>query len=479
MSQAYLDDMSAIWDMVRNSFHATLSSETVNLWFADVTVVSFENDTITLSTPSDLKWHVICTHHLENIQKGFCNLLGFNVKVNVINGAKAQHTPASSTPAEPQPEREVTPAAPTPLFPSSAFSQQEDAQRDLSLPTQDKQEDNTAEYTFDNFVIGASNKFAHAACYAVAESPAKNYNPLFIHGASGLGKTHLMYAVINELKRKNPAINIIYIQGDAFTNELVNSIRCNEQHKFREKYRKCDVLLIDDIQFIAGKESTQEEFFHTFNALHQEKKQIILPSDRPPREIKTLENRLKTRFEWGLIADIQPPDFELRIAIIKKKAEQIHLNIPDDVMEFLAENLRTSIRSIEGSIKTLSALSMLTGKELNMELANSCIAELVGEGEPLQVTIDKIFDVVQEKFNVNRADIEGTRRTKDIAIARHVAIYLIRVLTDMSLPSIGKMFNRDHSTIMNSIDAVEKRMRSDSLFVMDVTEMKKAISGQR
>jgi chromosomal replication initiator protein len=238
-------------------------------------------------------------------------------------------------------------------------------------------------------------------------------------------------------------------------------------------------LIVDDIQFIANKDQTQVEFFNTFNTVHESGKQIIITSDRPPKEMKELEERLRTRFEWGLIADIQPPDFELRIAIIKKKAEQIHLNIPDDVMEFLAENLRTSIRSIEGSIKTLSALSMLTGKELNMELANSCIAELVGEGEPLQVTIDKIFDVVQEKFNVNRADIEGTRRTKDIAIARHVAIYLIRVLTDMSLPSIGKMFNRDHSTIMNSIDAVEKRMRSDSLFVMDVTEMKKAISGQR
>ena len=485
MSPTYLEDMSLIWNMIRDSLHDKLSSETVDLWFADVTVVSFENDTITLATPSDLKCRTINTHHLETIRHRFCQLMGFDVNVEVISTASNQENrpmqgwtgsfvdKAKDPPAEETPKNTVSDAEIAELLRKEDPAEDHDnSPKGAQMPI------SQVNYTFDNFIIGASNKFAHAACYAVAESPARSYNPLFIYGDSGLGKTHLMYAIINHLRQNNPDINIVYIKGDEFTNQLVDSIRHNDQQKFRDKYRKCDVLLIDDIQFIAGKESTQEEFFHTFNALYENYKQIILTSDRPPKEIKTLEDRLKSRFEWGLIADIQPPDLELRVAIIKKKAEEIGIDLPHDLHMFLAENLRKNVRQIEGSINKLSALSMLSGKKLDMELVNSFISELLGGDEPVQVTVDKIFDAVSEKYGVSKEDIYGTHRTKEIATARHVTIYLLRNLTDMSLPNIGRMFNRDHSTIMNSIDVVERRLRSDSMFVMDIAELKKTVTGQ-
>ena len=332
-------------------------------------------------------------------------------------------------------------------------------------------------YTFSNFIVGNSNKFAHAACVAVAERPATDYNPLFIYGQSGLGKTHLLYAITNELIKKKPDINIIYTKSEDFTNYLVECLKDRAMDRFRQKFRSCDVLLIDDIQFIAGKDSTQEEFFHTFNALYEEHKQIILTSDRPPSDIKTLEYRLKTRFEWGLIADIQPPEFELRLAIIKKKSEQAGINIPDDVCEFLAENLRTNIRQIEGSIKKLRALSFLTGTDITMEMARGCVAELLGGAEPVSVTVDKIFAAVYKKYGIPKEDILGSRRTKEIAFARHVTSYLIRNITEMSLPNIGKLLGRDHSTIISSIDTIEKKLRTDKIFNIEIEQMIKEVNG--
>ena len=333
------------------------------------------------------------------------------------------------------------------------------------------------EYTFDNFIVGSSNKFAHAACLAVADHPAQNYNPLFIYGPSGLGKTHLLYAITNQLKRKNEHVRVIYIKGENFTNHMIESLTRQAMKEFRDIYRSCDVLLIDDIQFIAGKTSTQEEFFHTFNALYEDGKQIILTSDRPPREIKTLEDRLKTRFEWGLIADIQPPDLELRTAIIKKKADQVNLTLPDDVLSFLAENLRSNIRQIEGAIKKLGAMSFLSGQQINMNVARSCISDLLDGAEPVNVTVDKVFSAVYHRYNIKREDLVSARRTKEIASARHVTVYLIRTITEMSLPNIGKLFNRDHSTILSSLDAVEKRKAQDDLFRIELEEMEKEVRG--
>lgn len=341
---------------------------------------------------------------------------------------------------------------------------------DFALPTYNFQ------YTFDNFIVGNSNKFAHAASVAVAEHPAMNYNPLFIYGPSGLGKTHLLYAITNYLKQTNPKIKIIYVKGEDFTNYMIDCISRQAMKEFRDRYRKCDVLLIDDIQFIAGKESTQEEFFHTFNSLYDEHKQIILTSDRPPRDIQRLESRLKSRFEWGLLADIQPPDLELRIAIIKAKAESVKLYLDNETLIYLAENLRSNVRQIEGAIKKLGAITFLSGKPITTEDAARCVAELLGDDEPVTVTVDKIFTVVYKKYNVPKEEILSTKRNKNIAFARHVSIYLIREITGMSLPSIGTVFGRDHTTIMSSIDAVNKKLASDPMFAVELKELKKQLT---
>lgn len=331
------------------------------------------------------------------------------------------------------------------------------------------------QYTFDNFIVGSSNKFAHAACVAVAEHPALNYNPLFIYGQSGLGKTHLLNAITNHLKKKNPNVRIIYAKGEDFTNYMIDCISRQAMKEFRDTYRKCDVLLIDDIQFIAGKESTQEEFFHTFNALYDERKQIILTSDRPPRDIQHLEARLRSRFEWGLLADIQPPDLELRIAITKSKAEAVNLDLSPEILQYLSENLRENVRQIEGAIKKLGAINFLSGRPISIEDAARCVSELLEDSEPTTVTIDKIFTVVYRKYNVSKEDLLSSKRNKNIAQARHVAIYLIREIIKMSTPSIGTIFNRDHTTIMSSIEAVNKKLANDQMFAVDIKELKKQV----
>ena len=288
---------------------------------------------------------------------------------------------------------------------------------------------------------------------------------------------HLICAIVNEIKKKKPDTKVIYINGEDFTNQLIESIAKNDTIRFHNKFRSCDILLIDDIQFIAGKVSTQEEFFHTFNALHQEQKQIILTSDRPPKDIATLEERLRTRFEWGLIADIQPPDLELRLAIFKQKVEQAGINIPDDVLLFLAENLRSNIRQIEGAIKKLSAKSLIMGQVINMELAKSCLNELLGGAEPISTTVDKIFSAVFNKYNVPKEDIKGKKRVKNIIWARQVAIYLIREITELSFPNIGEIVDKDHSTVMYSYDQISKKISSNPLVEIEIKELSKEITG--
>ena len=279
------------------------------------------------------------------------------------------------------------------------------------------------------------------------------------------------------MRQNNPNLKVLYTKGEDFTNEMIACLANKTMEDFRQKYRHCDVLLIDDIQFIAGKVATQEEFFHTFNALFEWKKQIILTSDRPPHEIKQLEDRLKTRFEWGLIADIEPPDLELRIAIIKKKAEQVNVEIPQEVLTFLAENLRSNIRQIEGAIKKLGALTFLSGETITMELARSCITELLGGAEPINKTVDRIIEAVEKHYDVSREDLVGPKRNKEIASPRHIAIFLIREITDLSFPSIAKLFNRDHATVMTSYNNMLARTQTDPIFASEVNELKKELTG--
>ena len=456
---SYLDDLSQIWEAVKASLLTQYASSVVDLWFGEMTVHSYEDNVITLSTSSQFKYKTIQEKFMDTLRDGFAAQLGFEVDVFVIFTG----TPTSSEQIVSQIKNHTEVEQPT---------NSEEKRPSGILPPNYK-----FEYTFENFIVGSSNKFAHAACLAVATRPASDYNPLFIYGPSGLGKTHLMSAIVNEIKRKKPDIRVLYIKGDDFTNQMIESLAKQEMHKFHDRYRNCDILLIDDIQFIAGKTSTQEEFFHTFNTLYEERKQIILTSDRPPKDIPTLEERLKTRFEWGLLADIQPPDLELRIAIIKKKAEQVSIDVSDEVLTFLAENLRSNIRQIEGAIKKLSALSFLSGQKISMDLAKSCLSELLGGAEPVNVTIEKIFGAVQEKFNVSKAELIGKKRTKEIASARHVAVFLIREITDMSFPSIAKIFDRDYATIHASFEQIDRKYTMDSMFKIEVDELIKDVTG--
>ncbi len=331
------------------------------------------------------------------------------------------------------------------------------------------------EYTFDTFVVGKSNEFARAAAMSVANNPSKEYNPLFIYGPSGLGKTHLLCAIIDRISKNFPDYKIVSVKGEDFTNQMIDSISRGITSEFRDKYRKSDVLLIDDIQFIAGKDSTQEEFFHTFNSLYEDHKQIILTSDRPPKDIKLLENRLKTRFESGLIADIQPPDIELRTAILKKKSESLGLSIPPDVLSYIADNLKNNVRQLEGAVKRIGAQNMLTGSDITVDLAIKCISDMLTGSEPVSVTVDKVIDAVASHYCVSADDIKSKKRTSNIASARHVAIYLIRNMTTMSLPAIGRVFSRDHSTIMNSLDTVESKIKSNPETEKEIKELIRVI----
>lgn len=320
------------------------------------------------------------------------------------------------------------------------------------------------EYTFETFIVGNSNKFAHAACLAVAQNPSNAYNPLFLYGNPGLGKTHLLYAIGNEIKKNDASKKICYVKGDEFVIELVDSLNTVKMNEFREKYRNADVLLVDDVQFISGKERTQEEFFHTFNALYESNKQIILTSDRPPKEIKTLEERLRGRFEMGLIADVQPPDIETRIAIIKRKAQLMDIEISYDVCEYIATNIKSNIRQLEGTVKKIKAKNFLDGEKPSIKSVQNIIADIINNDTPPEVTVEKIVDEVARTFNVDGDEIRSQKnRSAYISGPRQVAIYITNELTTLTQENIGKEFGgRDHSTIKYAIDTTKKKMKKDS-----------------
>lgn len=320
-------------------------------------------------------------------------------------------------------------------------------------------------YTFDTFVVGDNNSFAHAAALAVAESPAEAYNPLFIYGGVGLGKTHLMQSIGNFILQQDPKKKVMYVTSETFTNELVESIkndRTNTNQKFREKYRKVDVLLIDDIQFIAGKESTQEEFFHTFNTLRESKKQIVISSDRPPKDIATLEDRLRSRFEWGLTVDIAPPSYETRMAILRKKAESEKLDVPNDILEYIANNIKSNIRELEGSLTKLTAYAKFTHNDLSISLAEEALRDIIFPNESRDVTPELIIKVVSDHFGITSADIQSHKRNKEIVYPRQIAMYLCRTMADVPLTTIGKLIgNRDHTTVIHGADKIAEEIKKN------------------
>ena len=452
---SYIDEISEVWNLVFQNIVAKKTKSFADLWFKDLKIHSYSDNVITFSTDSLFKYNTIKKTHIEILKSEFSDYMPCDVDI-IFLGEEEKSEPAIRVNQEP-----VKKAPEEPMF------DEESGMNQIHNP----------DYTFDNFIVGSSNKFAHAACTAVAQRPAMDYNPLFIYGPSGLGKTHLICAIVNEIKRKKPSTKVLYINGEDFTNQLIESITKKNTMAFHNRFRSCDILLIDDIQFIAGKDSTQEEFFHTFNALYGEQKQIILTSDRPPKDIATLEERLRTRFEWGLIADIQPPDLELRLAIFKQKVEQAGIDIPDNVLLFLAENLRSNIRQIEGAIKKLSAKSLIMGQTIDIDLAKSCINELLGGAEPISVTVDKIFSAVYKKYNVSKEDIKGKKRVKNITWARQVAIYLIREITELSFPDIGEIVDKDHSTVIYSNNLVAKKITAEPMVNIEIEGLIKEISG--
>ena len=455
---AYPDEINQIWEMVKESFRGECSTTTFDLWYGSITPESFDPEKFEILFKVDggqFKKENLERSYKQRIEERFASVAGIEVSVSFYSDA----APADASSLI----RRINGTVQSPAPPVETLS-----------PDQQQR----AKYTFDNFIEGDTNRFARAACWKVANNPSTVWNPLFIHGPSGVGKTHLMCAVINEMRRQKPDTKVIYTKGDDFINDMVRCLANSDMEGFRNRYRRCDVLLVDDIQFIAGKEATQTEVFHTFQALFDEGKQIILASDRPPKDINPLEERLRSRFEQGLLADIKTPDLELRTAIIKKKAEDLKIDLPYEVLSFLAENLRSNIRQIEGAIKKLEAKALIEGRNISLELARDCISDLLGDAEPLSVTIDKIFAAVFKKYNIPKEEVVGKKRNKEIAVARHVAVYLIREITEMSLPNIGKIFDRDHSTAMSSIDWVKKHVVTEPIFAADIENLKKEIQGR-
>ena len=408
-----------------------LSEIAYQVWIKSLEPVSFDGNTAVLFIKAEFMKKIVEEKYLGLLNRAFEAVVGFPVQIEIRCETSGQSDRSEGTAS-------VQTSSASPVLPS--YSQEE-----IDMNSQGGE----YEYTFSTFIVGSSNKFAQAACRAVAQNPANAYNPLFIYGGSGLGKTHLLYAIAAEIKENRPNTNVIYVKGEEFTNELIAAIGAESTKEFHDKYRQADVLLVDDIQFIGGKESTQEEFFHTFNSLYQAGKQIVLTSDRPPKEIKTLEERLRTRFEWGLIADIQPPDFETRIAIIKRKAELLDLDIPNVVEEYIANHVKNNIRQLEGVVKKLNAYNKLAQTPPSILLAQSAIREILTDNQPIPVTVERIISEVGRTFGVSAEDIRSSKRSSQISNARQIAMYVIREITQMSMAAIGNEFGgRDHSTVV-------------------------------
>lgn len=409
-----------VWAKVLAHMENRLTPTVVSTWFDDAEVVELTEQKLVLYSPSEFRKDIIETRCAPHIQDAMKELFDMDVMVQVLT------------------DKEM-----------DAYRNQNKKPQFIEYNPQ---------FTFDRFIVGPSNRFAHAAAIAVANKPAETYNPLFIYGPSGLGKTHLLYAIAGEINYRHPDYNIIYIKGDQFTNELIQALQEGRNAEFRNKYRNADLFLVDDIQFISGKESTQEEFFHTFNNLYENHKQIVLTSDRPPSDLLRLEDRLKTRFEWGLIADINPPDYETRMAIIRNKSKTLGMDMPDDVCSYIAENITTNIRQIEGTVKKIKAYWELTGMEITVPNVARAIKDMYkGKADTLP-TPSLIIAEVGRFYSIDEGTLRGTLKNKGTAEARQIAMYLIRKMTNLSLPDIGREFGRDHSTVIHSIRKVENAL---------------------
>lgn len=435
---------SEIWQQILSMIQTKLSKPSFDTWFKATKATQITDHSIVISAPTTFAVEWLESRYTKLVSSTLYEILGKTLEVKFVIEENKPEEPATQQTASP----------PQIL--------QEEAIANMLNP----------KYTFDTFVIGSGNRFAHAASLAVAEAPAKAYNPLFLYGGVGLGKTHLMHAIGHYILEHNPNSKVVYLSSEKFTNEFINSIRDNRAESFRNKYRNVDILLVDDIQFIAGKESTQEEFFHTFNALHEERKQIIISSDRPPKEIPTLEERLRSRFEWGLITDIQPPDLETRIAILRKKARAENLDIPNEAMMYIANQIDTNIRELEGALIRVVAYSSLTNQDVTTHLAAEALKDIIPSSRPKMITIQDIQQKVGEYYNLRLEDFKARKRTKAVAFPRQIAMYLSRELTDFSLPKIGEAFGgRDHTTVIHAHDKITQSIQEDQELYKVITNL--------
>ena len=443
-----MENIADLWNKALSEIEKKLSKPSFETWLKSTKAHSLKNDTLIITAPNEFARDWLESRYSHLIAATIYDLTGEELIIKFIipqNQLEEELELKSSVKNVPKTD-----------------SEQAELQQNMLNP----------KYTFDTFVIGSGNRFAHAASLAVAEAPAKAYNPLFIYGGVGLGKTHLMHAIGHYVIDHNPNAKVVYLSSEKFTNEFINSIRDNKAVDFRNKYRSVDVLLIDDIQFLAGKEQTQEEFFHTFNTLHEESKQIVISSDRPPKEIPTLEDRLRSRFEWGLITDITPPDLETRIAILRKKAKAEGLDIPNEVMLYIANQIDSNIRELEGALIRVVAYSSLINKDINADLAAEALKNIIPSTKPKVITIHDIQKIVGQNFNVKLEDFKAKKRTKSVAFPRQIAMYLSRELTDFSLPKIGEEFGgRDHTTVIHAHEKISNLLQSDEQFKKQVQEI--------
>ncbi|MCX0394400.1 chromosomal replication initiator protein DnaA [Clostridium perfringens] len=436
--------LNNLWEQALNIIKGEISEISFNTWIKSCTPISISDNILKLSVPNEFTKGILDTRYKDLLIQALKIVTSRKFKIEFYLESDLEEEKENEEKQKEEKKENTTDV-------------------DGSIVVSDEMSATlNPKYTFQSFVIGNSNRFAHAASLAVAESPAKAYNPLFIYGGVGLGKTHLMHAIGHYILQENPKAKVVYVSSEKFTNELINAIKDDKNEEFRNKYRKVDVLLIDDIQFIAGKERTQEEFFHTFNALHEENKQIILSSDRPPKEIPTLEDRLRSRFEWGLIADIQPPDFETRMAILKKKADVEGLNVPNEVMVYIATKIKSNIRELEGALIRIIAYSSLTNRDVSVDLASEALKDIISNKESAPVTVKTIQESVANYYNLRIEDLKSQRRTRNIAYPRQIAMYLSRKLTDMSLPKIGEEFGgRDHTTVIHAYEKISENLKTD------------------
>ena len=423
-----MNSANEIWLSITPVLQEKFTDIAFKTWFGELEPLDFQLDKLVLSGPSDFKAKMINERFRPDIMQILKDLFAADIDVTVL-GPEEAGAYRSAPGTEPA------------------------ANQNILMGSE--------EYTFDRFIVGSSNRFAYNAALAVAEDPGKSYNPLFLYGESGLGKTHLLYAIYHTIKEHHPDYQIIYIKGDEFTNELSEAIRLRKTDAFRQKYRDKDLLLVDDIHFIAGKEQTQEEFFNTFNNLYEAGRQIVLTSDRPPSDMLRLEDRLRTRFEWGLMADIQPPDYETRCAIIKNKSILLGLNLPLDIIEYIAQNITANVRQLEGTIKKLMAYRDLMGNEINDENASRAIRELIRTKDEFVPSPDVIVEETAKFYDLDPKTIMGQSRKADIVLARQVSMYIIRSITNLSLPEVGKFFGQHHTTVMHSVEKIEKTLGSN------------------